>query len=410
MLGIVFAGQGSQIASMGSALCQRHREAQAVFEEADEILNGSVSAYCRGAGEEALARTRYAQAAILTVEIALLRTLQARQALPVAFLAGHSVGEYSALVAAGALTFADALRLVDRRAALMDENSSPLQGMLAVGGLSADRVLEAHSRLAAEGLAIDVACHNSPEQVVLAGAIADLEHVEAQLAPLGAKLSRLKVGGAFHSRALEGCAEGLLPALAKVAWQPAAIPVIANASARPYPRYRAAWPALLSRQVRDTVRWNSSMRFMALNGVTHVLEIGPSSVLARGVRVTAPSMQVAAFCDVADLQAAEDFVHPLRAAAIDSALVGRCLAHVAATRAVKQPGADFETQCRAPYRAVLERWAAAREQGVAPTAQTLSDAVALFEGALAAKGVAVAEACERREEIAWFDRHGLVSA
>lgn len=410
MLGIVFAGQGSQIASMGSALCRRHREAQAVFEEADATLDWSVSEFCRDTDEAALARTRYAQAAILTVEIALLRTLEAKRSLPVAFLAGHSVGEYAALVASGALTFASALRLVDRRGALMDAACDASQGMLAVSGLSGERIVEQLERLSAGSLAVDVACQNAPEQLVLAGPVADLNLVHAHLTPLGAKLTRLKVGGAFHSRALQSCAEALRPQLVSRDWQPQGVPVIANVNARPYPRETAQWPDLLARQVRETVRWTSSMRFMAMNGVTHVLEIGPLSVLARALRSTVPSLQVATLCSEQDLQAAEDFVRPLHPGAIDLALVGRSLAHVAATRSVLPPDGDFETRCRTPYRALLDSWVASRDQGVAPTSEALRKAVALFEGVLAAKGVAPAEVRERREELAWFDRHGLVPA
>ncbi|SET65073.1 [acyl-carrier-protein] S-malonyltransferase [Pseudomonas sp. NFR09] len=410
MLGIVFAGQGSQVASMGTALCRRYREAQAVFEEADATLEWSVSEFCSAPDEAALSQTRFTQAAILTVEIALLRTLQARHALPVAFLAGHSVGEYSALVAAGALSFADALRLVDRRGVLMDDACDPSLGMVAVSGLSASMVLAVHARLVAADANIDIACHNGPEQVVLAGPVTDLERIEDPLTLLGARLTRLKVSGAFHSRALHDCSEALRPLLAAASWQKARLPVIANVTARPYPREREEALELLARQVCDTVRWTSSMRFMAMNGVTHVVEIGPSSVLARTLRSTVPSLYVTPFCDVDDLQTVEDFIRPLRPAAISNAFIGRCLAHVAATRTLRQPDEHFEARCQVPYRAVLERWQVTRDQGTMPSLEDLGEAVSLFENVLAAKGASSAEVQERREELTWFDRHGILTS
>ncbi|MDR0078753.1 acyltransferase domain-containing protein, partial [Acinetobacter baumannii] len=175
MLGIVFAGQGSQIVGMGMDFYHHYSEAKDVFDEADSALGWSVSEFCNETDATRLAHTRKVQAAILTMEIAILRTLQSRCNLPIAFSAGHSLGEYSALVAAGAIGFSDALRLVELRAEIMNKACQKNQGMLAISGIS-EKQIYSLLQLGEESLFADIACLNGPEQLVLSGDIAVLAY------------------------------------------------------------------------------------------------------------------------------------------------------------------------------------------------------------------------------------------
>jgi [acyl-carrier-protein] S-malonyltransferase len=276
---VVFPGQGSQRAGMGHDFCQRFVESRLVFEEASEALGLDVAALCFD--EDArLSLTEYAQPAILTTEIAMLRGLAGAFGLEARRFGGHSLGEYTALVAAGVLPLAPALTIVRERGRLMQEAVPVGRGrMLAVIGRQLDvAVLEG----AIAGLAVTVANDNSPEQVVLSGLADDVGTAESRLASTPAlRLVPLDVSAPFHSPLMAG----IEPAFAAVleasadAWDVARAPAVtSNLTGGFHDDDPAALRARLVRQISGTVRWRSNMAALA-DGCTRIIEIGPGRPL-----------------------------------------------------------------------------------------------------------------------------------
>lgn len=278
---LVFPGQGAQKVGMGRAWADVSEEAARTFQEADEALGFPLSRLIWEGPEEELGLTRNTQPALLATSIAIYRALPSQGFFvePVA-MAGHSLGEYSALVAADALGFADGLRLVRRRGELMQEAVPVGVGaMAAFMGLD-DQAVAAVAADAAQGEVCAVANYNSPGQTVIAGHKAAVDRAVALAKERGArKATLLAVSAPFHSPLMRPAREGMAGELAKVAFRAPRVPVVANVDAAPVITGEAARDALV-RQIDGPVRWVESVTWMAQNaGVGTFLEIGPGNVL-----------------------------------------------------------------------------------------------------------------------------------
>jgi [acyl-carrier-protein] S-malonyltransferase len=272
---------------MGRGLFERSAPARAVFEEADEALGFALSRLCFEGPEAELKATANTQPAILTHSVAALAELRAgspEKLEGAAFAAGHSLGEYSACVAAGALSFADAVRLVRRRGEFMQEAVPAGEGaMAAIVGLPPEEV-EAACREAAGEAIVSVANYNSPEQTVIAGHARAVERASAACLAKGAKRAiPLAVSAPFHSLLMRPARERMEELLAATDFSDAAIPVVTNVDALPAWRGKLLRDALV-RQIDSPVRWVESVRALAREGVDRALEIGPGSVLLGLVR------------------------------------------------------------------------------------------------------------------------------
>ncbi len=286
-LALLFPGQGSQFVGMGKHLCGASPAARAVFEEADTALGFALSRLCFEGPEEELQRTANTQPAILAHSIAAWRELQARfpeRIEGAGFAAGHSLGEYSAEVAAGVLSFADAVRLVRQRGVFMQEAvPAGVGAMAAIIGLSPEEV-EAACGEAAQGEVVSPANFNSPEQTVIAGHAGAVARACAACSARGARRAiPLSVSAPFHCSLMAPARERLRPLLEETRFLDAAIPVVTNVDARPESRGSLLREALLA-QVDAPVRWVESVRILAREGVDRALEIGPGKVLAGLVR------------------------------------------------------------------------------------------------------------------------------
>jgi len=274
----VFPGQGSQHVGMARDLCSSSALAREVFEEADSALGFSISRLCFEGPEDELRQTVNAQPAILALSIAHLRSTPRfgeAEALP-HFVAGHSLGEYTALVAAQVLSFADAIRLARERGRLMQEAGAEHRGgMLAVIGLD-----EVTVREVCDSCGIQVANINCPGQIVVSGHADSLARA-AQLAKAkGAqRVIPLQVSGAFHSRLMESAARGMADAVTGFTFGDAIIPIVANTTALPMAKADAVRAELLN-QLLNCVQWQKSVEYMIGQGVTTFIEIGPGQVLS----------------------------------------------------------------------------------------------------------------------------------
>lgn len=268
---------------MGKALCEQSAAARAVFEEADAVLGFPLSRLCFEGPEEELRLTTNTQPAILTHSVAALRDLQQRfpeRLDGASFAAGHSLGEYSANVAAGALSFADALRLVRERGRFMQEAvPAGVGAMAAIVGLPPEEV-EAACREAAEGEVVAPANYNSPEQTVIAGHAGGVARACERAAARGAKKAiPLPVSAPFHCSLMEPARERMRPLLDAVAFTDPVFPIVTNVDAAAATRPDQIRDALL-RQISSPVRWVESVRLLAREGIVRGLEIGPGKVLA----------------------------------------------------------------------------------------------------------------------------------
>ena len=286
-LALLFPGQGSQFVGMGRALFERSAAARAVFEEADAALAFPLSRLCFEGPEEELQATANTQPAILTHSIAVLRDLEARspgRLEEIAFAAGHSLGEYSANVAAGALAFADAVRLVRQRGTLMQEAVPPgLGAMAAIVGLAPMQV-EAACREAGNGEIVSPANYNSPEQTVIAGHAGAVARASELCRARGARRAiPLPVSAPFHCALMAPVRERMAPLLEATAFTDASVPVVTNVDAS-LARRAADLRDALVRQIDSPVRWVESVRVLAGEGVRRGLEVGPGNVLAGLVR------------------------------------------------------------------------------------------------------------------------------
>ncbi|KPL80151.1 ACP S-malonyltransferase [Herpetosiphon geysericola] len=301
-IGLLFPGQGSQKVGMGREVYEQSAAARAIFAEANAVLGFDLAALCFDGPEADLTATENTQPALLTVSVALLAALaEAGIVLKPSVVAGHSLGEYSALVAAKALDFATALRLVRQRGELMAQASEG--AMAAIIGLDL-APLEAVCTNVSELGACVVANQNAPGQLVISGTSAAVAAASEQAKAAGAKkIMPLNVSAAFHSPLMEATAAGLAPAIATATIAAAQVPVIANSTAQAISS-AAEIRAELVTQITAPVRWIATIEQMAALGVQTVIEIGAGSVLTGLVKRIDPSLQrlnLASFDDIAKI-------------------------------------------------------------------------------------------------------------
>ena len=310
-LALVFPGQGSQRPGMGRPLAEAFPAAREVFEEVDDALEVCLSRVMFEDPDGSLTATHNAQPALLAVSMAVLVVLRREGGLDAAtdaaFVAGHSLGEYSALAAAGALSLGDAARTLRARGEAMGRAAPAADGtMAAVLGAELPAVEAAASEAAREtGLVCVVANDNAPGQTVLSGHEAAVARAEALCARAGARRSvRLDVAGAFHSPLMEAAQAELMHALDAVSLAPPAPPVVTNVTARPESD-PGETRGLLVRQLTGRVRWRETVQVLAAAGVDTVAEIGAGKVLCGLVRRTEPGLTTAS---VETPQGIDDFL------------------------------------------------------------------------------------------------------
>lgn len=301
-LAFIFPGQGSQQVGMGAELARTYPTAAEVFQEADAVLGRALSQLCFEGPESDLKRTENTQLAILTCSVATVRVLKEFGIVPTA-VAGHSLGEYSALVAAEVLDFSDALRLVNARASLMAAAGETQQGtMAAILGMKVEHLQQFCDTT--EGI-VNIANYNCPGQLVISGEVDAVNHVvELAKAEIGARRCRLlPVSGAFHSPLMAPAQQKFGSVLTSVTMQPPKVDIVMNVTGE-FSADAGEIEALLFQQITQPVQWEKILRTIEKTGITHFVEVGPGKVLSGLVKRTLPESRVMNVEDVETLSLA----------------------------------------------------------------------------------------------------------
>jgi [acyl-carrier-protein] S-malonyltransferase len=309
-IAFLFPGQGSQKVGMGADLYEKFAEAQSTFDLANETLGFDLKQICFEGPEDLLKSTEIAQPALFTSSVAALRALRTAVNIVPAAAAGHSVGEYAALVAAGSLEFSDGLRLVRKRGELMRDvslNQNIQGGMSAILGLEADEARAVCDAVRAEGAGlVTVANYNGAGQVVISGELAAVQRAGEVARDRGAKrVIPLAVSGAFHSPLMVNAGDALFADLSQTPFRKPSVPVITNVEAR-YIESPADVVAGLTMQVSGSVRWEESMQLLLKDGINTVIEFGSGDVLCGLMKRIAPkgAIETRAVFDALGVEAA----------------------------------------------------------------------------------------------------------
>ncbi|RAP76297.1 ACP S-malonyltransferase [Paenibacillus montanisoli] len=303
-IAFVFPGQGAQAVGMGKDVYEAFDGSKAIIDAADEALGFKLSDIIFNGPEEQLKQTANTQPALLAVSIALLEALKDRGLKP-DFVAGHSLGEYSALVAAGALSYQDAIRTVRARGEFMEQAVPSGQGaMAAVLGAEREALASLCSAVSSEVSAVELANVNCPGQIVVSGTAAGVHAVVERGKEAGAKrVIPLEVSGPFHSSLMKPAAERLEGVLASVTLNDATVPVIANVTAKPVTNADEI-RKLLAEQVYSPVLWEDSVRWLIEQGVDTFVEIGSGTVLAGLIKKIDKSVNIISINSLESLKAA----------------------------------------------------------------------------------------------------------
>ncbi len=397
-LALLFPGQGSQHVGMGQDLCTYFPVASRAFEEASDILQQDIKRLCFAAELEELTRTENAQPAILTVSVAKYRVFQQELGIVPCLGAGHSLGEYSALVCGNALTFREGLLLVKQRGRLMAQASQMGNGsMSAISGLHKNAVLEECRKIDSENHRVVVANINAATQVVISGHTEALAKAHERLTALGARVVPLHVSAAFHSPLMEPSAQEFARELSRYHFKMPDWPIISNVTAQPYPD-KASIPLLLQRQLTAPILWADIMEYIKAQAVTTAIELGPKKVLKNLFKKSSRDITVYSANTQSDLLALQE-LNPVDFVDKRPNLLERCLAMAVSTVNRNFDESAYQVGVIEPYRRIHDMFYRLQAEKRDPEPHHLEEAVTLLKQIFATKGVPVAEQSQRLQHI-----------
>lgn len=341
----LFPGQGAQYVGMCKKLCEEFQTARDTFEEANDILSFDLKKLCFSGDMNELTQTENAQPAILTASVASYRVLKERTNLRIHYMAGHSLGEISALTCSGAIDFADAVRIVRKRGELMGGISKDYAGqMSAIGKLPRELVAKVCEEISRPGSIVCVSNYNSPKQNVISGHKDAVGEAEKRLAILGASIKRLNVSAPFHSPLLEPIASEFSEYLKNYTYKAPSCIVLSNVTARPYEKDDVI--EKLTKQIVSPVRWQDSMQYLREQGVGITIDVGPGKVL-RNLSTSNMRYIKALSYDVPDDSI--DLENLIKNNPVIP-FVSRCMGLAVSTKNMCQNDDDYEVGVIAPYK------------------------------------------------------------
>jgi [acyl-carrier-protein] S-malonyltransferase len=397
-LALLFPGQGSQHIGMGRDLCTYFPVANRTFEEAADMLKQDLKRLCFEGDIQELTRTDNAQPAILTVSVAKFRVYQQELDITPTLGAGHSLGEYSALVCSGAISFREALKLVKARGRIMQEASgTDSGGMAAVTGLHRNAVEAECKAFESENHCVTVANYNAAIQTVISGHKEALEQVGERLTAKGGRVVPLKVSAAFHSPLMQPCAERFEQELAKYTFKTPRWPVISNVDTLPYKEGREI-PLKLKLQITHPIRWMETMEYMKKQGIDVAIELGPKKILKNLMKRSSREIKVYSANTQADLQELyeidpDDFIDKR------PNMLERCLAMAVSTANRNFDEDAYQSGVIVPYRKIKEMYYTLAEEKQEPGPRQVEEALTLLKTIFDTKRVPEEEQKRRFERI-----------
>ncbi|WP_025847257.1 ACP S-malonyltransferase [Paenibacillus ehimensis] len=394
-IAVMFPGQASQYVGMGKAWYDRYASVRARFAEASEVLGFDLADLCFHGSAAQLNQTENTQPALLTLSVAMFEAIRRQEGLRPSYLAGHSIGELSALTAAGVIGFADAVRLARIRGQAMAACAEASGGgMTAVTGITGAEVAAVLTGLDPAGVSVQVANYNSPKQTVLSGSAEGLRLAGERVAALGlgAKVIPLNVSGPFHSRFMAGAAEALREALEPVRLGAMNVPVVSCLNGRVYVPDDDIKASLVA-QVTEPVRWTSVLSRLSEEGVGQWLEVGPKDVLKKLALQAFPDTEVFAYDDEADREQRS------RAVLGKPNLVGLCMGAAVCTRNTNWDEAAYERGVIKPYQELQALYESAEKEGRVPAHEEMIRALSLLGVIFRTKGTPEEERKQRFKHI-----------
>ncbi len=400
-LALLFPGQGSQYVGMGKRDYEAFAISRQTFEEANDTLGLNLRELCFNGTFTELTRTENAQPAILTMSMAAFRVLRQELGVTPSCVAGHSLGEITALTAAGAIQFRDALTIVRRRGQLMQEAAGLYPGtMLAVQGIERCVIESTCQKFCSGDQLVVIANYNAPNQIVISGHHGAVAQVAEALNNYGAELTPLKVSAAFHSPLMQSAAGKIASELQKYRYQEPSWPVIANLTGQIYPGKNAI-TEYLRLQIIQPVRWIETMEFLAASQITTVIEVGPQTVLRNLTIRNIPSLQAYSVDDRKDRETIQKLfkVPDGLATEYEHTVVTKCIQIAICTRNRNWDNDEYQRGVTEPYRQILQLQTQIEQERRTPNRQEMEQALKMLVSVFKTKRVPVEEQRERFEEL-----------
>lgn len=400
-LALLFPGQGSQFVGMGKNLHDGFAAAKQVFEEANDCLGFDLKKLCFEGDMEELTKTENTQPAILTVSVAAFKAYMEEIAVEPLFLAGHSLGEISALTCSGAMGFKDAVRAVRQRGRHMQEAVAVGAGaMAAVSGADIKTIEVECEKLSTAENTVVISNFNSPDQIVISGHKNAVESVGNTLKESGAKVTFLKVSAPFHSPLMQPAADNFREELLKYEYGPMVYPVLSNVTGFPYEGPQKIVDNL-TMQIVKPVQWMNSMKYLENRGIELVVEIGMKTVLRNMMKKISSAVEAYSYDNEKDVEKLKELYAPgsMLSGKDKLKLMTRCMAIAVCTRNTNWDNDEYNKGVVEPYRKVQALVEELEKNGKEPTKEQMEEALDMLRSVFITKRTPVDEQIERFNQV-----------
>lgn len=399
-IAFVFPGQGSQYVGMGKDLLV-YEEARQVFEEASDAIDFDIKKLCLEGDIKELTKTENTQPALVTVSVAAYQVFMRLFQREPSLLAGHSLGEISALTCAGALELGDAVKIARKRGQLMQKASEHVSGsMAAISGIAQDQVTEACLHVSRPDRLVVVSNYNSSNQTVVSGMKEAVNLVCEMLEASGARIQPLQVSAPFHSPIMTPAASGLEEELQRYSYKPLTYPVLSNVTAEPYVSHEHI-VRNLKKQMTMAVQWHSSMQYLVANGIQTVIELGPKNVLKKLMNAFSTDIQAFSLdkvADVAELQTYyEEEEQKLRVER--KAVLSRCLSAAVCIPNKNWNNDEYQKGVIEPYQTLKSLQEQLEKEQREPGPEEIQASLTMLETILQTKKASSEEKMKRYEQV-----------
>jgi len=394
-IALLFPGQGSQYKGMGKRFYDKYPTVRKVFEEASDALGFDLKKLCLDSSIDELTQTENAQPAILSVSVAMFKVFMNETGSKPEFLAGHSLGELSALTCAGGINFTDAVKLVRKRGLFMKEAASIGVGaMAAISGVSSETINEECIKFSKENNIVVISNYNSPDQTVISGHYEAVQQVSKKLKDIGGRVIPLKVSAPFHSPLMISAYEKFITELQTYKYYELKYPVVSNITAQPYVG-TSDIIYNLSEHLVNPVRWKESMEYLHRQGVNIVVELGPQTVLRNLMKKNIASITAYSFDDEEDYKNIKLFTSENKTKNTEKkiipSIISRCLAVAVSTPNKNWNNDEYQKGVIEPYKKIQKMQEELENQNIQPSVEQMRSALEMLKFVFITKNTPIEE-------------------